>query len=116
MGIGVVDEIAPSYMGEARISIQLDPETSLTPRALEIVDVLVDVSATLPQGLVFPLEFTVISPSPSNYQRRYFRRLLPDVVSFRVFEGGIHTIRIAEVGHNRWFGELTFEVSGDVTG
>lgn len=115
--MGILEEIAPSYMGEERIGLQLDPTTSRAPRALQIVDVIVDLSDTLPAGIVYPVEMTVQSPSRINYLRQYFRSPvgMPSIISFRTQEGGTHTIRVAEVGHNRWYGALTFEVLGDTT-
>lgn len=106
----VQEEIAGG-LGEQSIGLQLDPTTSLTPRAFGFVDLIVDVSALLPAGIVMPVELTV-SPAKNlkNYQRKYFRRYLPSVVTVRVLDSGPHTVRLAEVGHMRAYGEITFDV------
>jgi len=106
----VQEEIAGG-LGEQIIGIQLDPTTSLAPRAFGFVDLIVDVSELGSAGIVLPVELTV-SPANNlkNYQRKYFRRYLPSVVTIRVLDSGPHTVRLAEVGHQRAYGELTFEV------
>ena len=106
----VQEEIAGG-LGEQLIGMQLDPKTSLSPRAFGFVDLLVDISALLPARIVLPVELT-ISPATNlkNYQRKYFRKYLPNVVTIRVLDSGKHTVRLAEVGHMRAYGELTFDV------
>jgi len=106
----IQDEFAGG-LGEQLIGLQLDPTTSLNPRAFGFVDVIVNISAMGSAGIVMPVELTV-SPANNlgNYQRKYFRRYLPSIVTFRVLDSGPHTVRLAEVGHMRAYGELTFNV------
>ena len=109
----VVDEVSPVTYGEDRIVLTLSEQTP-EPQAFNAVVVDVDYSAGLPEGVTLPLELTIVGPSGSEtYQRRVFRRLLPDTLAFIPREGGEHLIRLAEQFHNRWFGALVLEIAGD---
>src|SRR5262249_34987198 len=110
----LLDELCPDYVGERRFVLALSEDAS-PARAFAAIELTVDYSATLPQGVVLPLEFTIVSPSPSNFVRRFFRRTSPSNISFIPKEGGRHVVRIAEVGHNRWWGALTIDVVGETT-
>lgn len=106
----VPEEIAGD-LGEQLIGLSRDPQTSLNPRAFDFVDLIINLDSIPIGGLVLPVELTV-SPANNlkNYQRKYFRKFLPEIVTVRVLDSGPHTVRIAEVGHMRSYGEITFEV------
>jgi hypothetical protein len=106
------DEISPGYIRNKRVTISLD-ETSLIVRAYEPALILIDYSECDPDGIMLPLVFDVQGPSPESYQRREFLNVAPLSISFTPREGGRHQVRIAEVGHNRWFGTLRIDVLGD---
>ena len=108
------DELCPDYVGARRLVLALAPEAP-SPRAFAPVDVTIDYSGAEPEGVVLPLEMTITSPSPSNFVRRILRRTRPSSLSFVPREGGRHLIRVAEVGHNRWFGALLVDVAGERT-
>lgn len=106
----IQDEIAGG-LGEPLIGLSRDPLTSLSPRAFGFVDLIVNTSAMGSAGIVLPVELTV-SPATnlSNYQRKYFRRYLPSTITIRVLDSGPHTVRLAEIGHMKAYGEITFDV------
>lgn len=109
-----IDEIAPTYIGEDRIRLTLDPSTA-NPRAHQHVLVNVDYSMTLPEGLMLPLEVTVAGPSATSFTRRIERRRAPASVTFLPREGGTYLVRVAELGHNRWWGRIQVTVAGDTS-
>lgn len=109
--MSVVDEISPREVGEDRIDLALDQETT-SPQVFEPVIVQVDYSRCDPEGVVLPLELTVTGPS-GQVTRQFFRRTRPTEVSFRAQEGGSTLVRLAELYHNRWFGALVIDVAGD---
>ena len=106
------DELCPEYVGEQRITLTLDD--ALTPiRARSTVFINVDYDDCDPEGAVLPLVFTVTTERGMTFKRTVFRRTAPAQVSFIPTEGGLHTVRLAEFAHNRWFGSLTVTVLGD---
>lgn len=110
--MAVVDEVSPSYYGQDLIRLVLSTDTQFV-RAFEPVIIEVDYSATLPSGVVLPLEYTVTSDSgAATYQRQVFRRVRPSQLVLIPREGGSHLVRLAEQQHNRWFGSLLLEVEG----
>jgi hypothetical protein len=110
--MALIDDISPSYYGEDRLRLTLnDPDQLLQAFTAILIDV--DYSRCLPEGIVRPLEFTVTAPSSVNSVRTVFRRLTPPQLAFTPREGGSHLIRLAEQFHNRWFGTLVLEISGD---
>lgn len=109
---GFLDEISPDYIGAERIGLSLASATA-KPRAFSGVEVLVDVSACLPDGLSPPLLFSVLSPTRKNYEERVIRRKPPASLLFVPREGGLHTVRLGELFHHRWFGTLQVHVEGD---
>ena len=108
----IIDEICPTYVGEQRIRM-LANENSLRPRAFVALTIDVDYSACLPQGVVLPLELTIVAPTAQNFRRLVYTRAAPSQISFQPREGGKHVIRLGEVGHNRWFGYIEIEVAGE---
>jgi hypothetical protein len=110
----LLDEICPDYVGERRLVLAVASATA-TPRAFIPIDVSIDYSATAPAGIALPLELTIVSPSRSNFVRRYYRRGRPSSLTFVPKEGGRHFLRLAEVGHNRWWGALAIDVVGETT-
>jgi hypothetical protein len=112
--VSSIDRICPEYVGEERIQLSLaEPGPTTRVRAFDVVIVSVDVSGTLPEGLVLPLEWIVTGPTRDSFRRDVFRRSIPSRIVFRPNEGGIYLLRLAEMHHNRWWGSLTIPVIGD---
>jgi hypothetical protein len=109
-----LDEISPSYYGEDRIRVTLTDSDQLLQTFTPVL-ISVDYSATLPEGVVLPLEFTVTGPSGEQVTRTVFRRFQPSGLTFLPREGGSHLVRLAEQFHNQWFGSLTLDIAGDRT-
>jgi hypothetical protein len=108
--MSLLDELSPRYIGEDRLTLALVPGAE--PRAFRSVEVTVDYSRAAPEGASLPLELTVKGPTSAGFVRRYFRRARPSALSFVPAEGGVHLVRLREVGHNRWVGLLEVQVSG----
>lgn len=107
-----LDDISPSYVGEDRLRLTLtDPDDLLI--AFHPVLISVDYSRALPEGVMLPLELTVTAPSEVNNVRTLFRRFAPNQIAFTPREGGSHLVRLAEMFHNRYWGSLVLEISGD---
>lgn len=106
------DELCPDYVGEQRITLNLT-EPDETPRARTTVFVDVTYDGCDPEGVVLPLVLTVTTERGSSFERRVYRRVKPARIGFTPKEGGLHTIRIGEFAHNRWWGSLTIDVLGD---
>lgn len=109
---GFLDEISPDYIGAERLALSLSTATS-SPKAFDGVEVLVDYSACLPDGVVPPLLFSVLPPTRKNYEERIIRRHAPSSLLFVPREGGVHLVRLGELFHHRWFGTLEVTVQGD---
>lgn len=109
----LLDELAPLYVGEPRLVLALAP-TTLNPKAFNAVDITVDYGACDPRGASLPLELIITAPSPSGFVRRIFTRSAPSTIAYVPREGGNHLIRLAEIGHNRWWGHLVISVAGDI--
>jgi hypothetical protein len=108
----IIDEICPVTTGEKRIVLQL-AEDSLLPRAFVPVNVEANYDACDPEGVVFPLELTIVAPTESNFTRVIYNRSAPTTISFKPREGGKHVVRLGEIGHNRWFGYIEIAVAGE---
>lgn len=110
-----IDEISPEYVGAASIKLAL--ATNDVPRAFNAVDITVAIhsNATIARkvGLSPPLEMTVTAPSASGFVRHVFYNTVPSSFTFTPREGGQHLVRLREVGHNRWHGELVVDVKGE---
>ncbi len=110
-----LDRICPEYVGDERVVISsISHSPSLAPQAFDTVILSVDASATLPNGLMLPLELTIQAPSKENFVRRIYRRLIPRVILWRPQEAGPHLVRLAELSHNQWWGRFACTVRGDV--
>lgn len=108
-----LDEICPPYVGERLVIVQLSKDT-LAPQPFSVVDVLLDFSACKAYGdVVLPIEITVTAPTPANFRRMTYRHIVPRLYTFRPCEAGRHLVRVAEVGHNRFWGALLIEVTGE---
>jgi hypothetical protein len=107
-----VDEISPRFYGEDRLRLTLSSPNQVL-RAFAPVLVTVDYSAALPEGVVLPLEFTVVAPTAVNSTRIIFRRFAPRELAFTPREGGSFVVRLAELWHNLYWGKLALEISGD---
>lgn len=105
-----LDELDPPEVGQPLIVLALlDPEQPL--RAFSAIPVTIALTgAASDVGVVFPVEFTVTTPT--KLVRRVFRRVLPSQVTYTPREGGEHLFRIAEIGHNLWFGALSLTIGG----
>lgn len=108
----IIDELCPPTVGEKRIVLSLS-EDSLSPRAFTAVNVLVDYTACDPEGVVYPLELTIVVPTEQDFRRVRFNRSAPSTISFQPREGGRHVLRLGELGHNRWFGFIEIDVAGE---
>ncbi|WP_437759472.1 hypothetical protein [Sorangium sp. So ce1389] len=110
------DVLNPPSLGEQRIKLaRVLPEGQSTvppARAFSPVDLEVDYAGCLPEGVVLPLELVVVAPSPSGFVQRTYRRVRPATVTFSPKEGGAHLVRLAEVGHARWWGSIVIDVQG----
>jgi len=110
--VSLLDELSPRYIGEDRLRLTLaDPNQVLA--AFKPVVVAVDYSATLPEGIVLPLECEVYTPTGALAMRKVYRRFKPSELAFTPREGGAFLVRLAEQYHNQWWGKLTLEIAGD---
>jgi hypothetical protein len=107
-----LDEIAPSYIGEDRLDLSLDPSI-VTPSAFVPLLVNVSYGRCVPQGVMLPLIFEAQGPSPESYVRRVFMRAAPSSVIFTPREGGPHLVTLREAAHNRWWGRLRLSIEGE---
>lgn len=108
----IIDELSPPYIGEKRIVLRLAVD-SLNPRAFNAVNIEADYTACEPEGVVFPLELLITSPTPTDRRRVFYNRAAPSTISFMPREGGLHVVRLGEIGHNRWFGYIEIDIAGD---
>lgn len=108
----IIDELSPAYVGEKRITLSL-AEDSLLPRAFTPINLDVNYDACDPEGIVPPLELTIVVPTEQDFRRVIFNRSAPSTISFQPREGGRHVVRLGEVGHNRWFGYIEIDVAGE---
>lgn len=109
---GFLDELSPSYLGERRIDLTVDPSVTLLGANRSIL-VNVDYSRTLPEDVLLPLILIVQGPSAASYRRREIRRAKIDSFAFRPIEGGPHLVLLREAAHNRWYGRLRLTVEGE---
>lgn len=108
-----IDDFSPLIVGSDRIEISLDPLT-LNPTAGQAVIFRVDYSgAKADGGVVLPFVFTVQAPTIAGYYRKIFRRSAPSELIYFPISSGPHLVRLAEIGHNKFFGALPFQVAGD---
>ncbi len=108
----LINELCPDYVGQKKISLSLGVNT-LRPVPFSAVDVDVDYTAALPADIILPLELTILAPSASNFYRKIYNKARPNTITFQPRQSGSHIVRLAEVGHNRWFGYLQVIVAGD---
>lgn len=107
-----IDEISPRFIGEDRLRLTLsNPDQVLA--AFTPVVVAVDYSATLPEGIVLPLELDVTAPSGEQILRKVYRRFRPGELAFTPRAGGSFLVRLSEQYHNQWWGRLILEIAGD---
>lgn len=108
-----IDDFSSIVIGSDRLKISFDPRT-LKPQANAAVIFSVDYSgADADGGVVLPLVFTVQAPTVAGYYRKIFRRSVPTELVYFPISSGPHLVRLAEVGHNRFFGAFPFQVAGD---
>jgi hypothetical protein len=111
-----LDDLSPPNVRQPLVKLELvDPFARLLAFApVELAVSLLGEAVTV--GLVAPVELTVMPPSGDvrNFYRHVFRgRRVPETVTFPTREGGMHLVRLAEVGHNLWFGTLEVLIDGD---
>ena len=108
-----VDILSPAYVGEDRITIELNKATQ-NPRVRDALVIDIDYTATMPEGTTPPIEIVYKSAvDPDAYGRVVYRSRLPTSFSFSPLSAGNYLIRLRELGHNRWQGRLEIDVSGD---
>lgn len=103
-----LDEIAPDYMGDDRVSVTLQegsPTTAFVPLWLRV-----NYDECAPEGVMLPLELIV--RGPSSVKRKIYSRNAPTLLHYKPVEGGTHLIMLREVAHNRWWGRLKVDVRG----
>jgi hypothetical protein len=101
-------------MGAGRIRLELAPELINIPLlAFSIVIINVNYDDCAPAGIVLPLELTITAPSPEGYVRKKYSRAKPRTIFFRPDEGGTYLVRLSELAHNEWHGNLKVVISGD---
>lgn len=109
--MSIAAELSPRTLGEDRFDLQV---TTSSPAALNLVTVSVSYARADPEGIVLPLVMRVVGPSgAATTQVRHFQRFAPSELTFRPLEGGPTLVTLSELFHNRWFGRLVFDVSGD---
>lgn len=111
-----LDELCPEEVG--RRALRLLPATLDPPRAFNAYDLEVGFDPTLGVeaervGLVLPLELTITAPTRSGFVRHVYRRVVPGLITFVPKEGGLHLVRLSELGHNRYWGAYVVDVAGE---
>ncbi len=109
---GIQDEISPDYVDKQLLVLSL-ADTESQPRAFRAVDISVNYDGAEPNGVALPLELLVKGPSVGSFFRHVYRRVVPSLVTFTPNEGGEHLVTLREVDHNRWWGSLVVNVSGE---
>jgi hypothetical protein len=110
--MSILDEICPLTVKAEAISLQL--ANPLVPaRAFRAIDIAASYTKTSPEGVRLPLELLITGPSPKSFQRHFFRRSVPSIVTFTPKEGGLFNVVLREVGHNLWTGSLSITVAGE---
>lgn len=107
----LVEQISPAYIGAARIDLSLESPLEQA-RARRQIAITVGTDRCAPQGATPPFRMSVQGPSESSYYERYYTTI-PSRIAFTPSEGGIHSVTLAELYHNRWFGNLTLTVDGE---
>lgn len=112
--------LSPSYIRQAYIVLALArPFDRRLPRQAIEITVAIDPIQRMPDnetlissvGLRLPIEVTVLpARAQTHFQRQVFNRQVPQSVTFVPRDSGPHLVRVREVGHNRWHGELVVEV------
>lgn len=95
--------------------IGVTTETTENLHVSGAITVLFDYSDTAPNGIVLPLELTVIPVQeiPPGAFRKTFRRYAPNSYTFRISYAGQYVVCLKEKFHNQNFGTLVIEVQGD---
>mgnify|MGYP001820843075 CR=1 FL=1 len=112
----IVDFIAPDYIEEARIDLSL-PDAA-APKANQPITIAFDYTRAGEAGVMPPLEL-VVQPcfleggEASGYQRKVFRRLIPENHLFNFPSAGQYLVLLREMFHNQFFGKRLVEVAGD---
>jgi len=107
-----IDELSPPTIGEDKIVLVLDAST-VAPQVFHAVQINVDYSNTLPEGVALPLDMIVQGPDADSYKERVFRKYKPQTLSFVPLAAGEHLVLLREQAHNRWVGRIVVTVLGD---
>jgi hypothetical protein len=107
-----INKIAPSFIGEQRLTLALR-DLNVKPRVGLVLVLVVDYGACEPEGVVLPLVYTVTQPDGTKLVERLFELVPPTVVDFVPEVSGQHMVRIGEAFHNRWWGDTFITVVGD---
>ncbi len=113
----MIDILSPLYIGEDRISLELDP-TSQPAFVFRPITVNIDYGRTYPQGVGLPLEM-IVQPAfgeggkGGGFRRKVFCRVAPRSYTFSAAGAGQYLLCLREMGHNRWQGRLVIDVQGD---
>jgi hypothetical protein len=107
--VATQDEICPGEIGERWIRLSLaDPLAKRQP--YEPIEILCGYAkADAAGGIVLPLELLITGPDRA-VERRLIQLFVPDSISFTPRVGGLHTVLLREVAHNRWTGVLRVDV------
>lgn len=106
-----IDELCPAYIGEDRITVTCDTTQNLS--AFQPIQVDFSYERCKPEGVMLPLELVIQGPSQGSYRRYVYTRTAPDAQIFKPREGGQHLVRIAELGHNGWWGGIVIDIQGE---
>lgn len=107
-----IDSIAPAYIGEDLIRLQLN-ESTRKPRVGQPVIVQVDYSASFAHGGVsLPVERIIQGPLASDRKTHIYRRFRPSILTFVPTIPGEHLVLLRELHHNLFVGMLTLQVAG----
>lgn len=113
----VIDTISPLYIGDQKISIEVD--SSCKPlMAFKRIIINIDYSDALPEGVILPLEL-IVQPGfggggeANGYKRKVFRRTAPESYTFTVPSSGDYLVVVREIFHNQWRGSQIITVGGD---
>ena len=112
-----LDRVSPAFVGEDRISIEIDEGSFLAGNlfVLRPITLQFDYSDADPDGVILPIEI-VIQPKfgdGTGYIRQVFSRVVPKNFTFKATGAGAYLILIRELFHNQWQGRKVIQVEGD---
>jgi len=116
----ILDIMSPTYIGEKKLTVEVDPASELmTNRPITINfgydNALVNNfnhSVNLPLQLIVQPGFGD-GGTGNGFIEQIFRKSRPSSYTFSVPSSGNYLVTLREMYHNRWFGSLTINVTGD---